>query len=83
MPGGSGCGFRGMALKMVSKGEKVQRYSYMRCMTRAMARAAVFIVVIDWYHGWATVARTGGEVIYRQNWPDMSLTIYHPTAFLV
>jgi hypothetical protein len=55
-----------MALKIVSKGEKVQRYSYMlRCMTRAMERAAVFIVMMDWYHGWAAVER--GEVIY---WED-------------
>jgi hypothetical protein len=60
-----------MALKIVSKGEKVQRYSYMlRCMTRAMERAVIFIVMMDWYHGRATVER--GEVIYRQDWPDMS-----------
>jgi hypothetical protein len=55
-----------MALEIVSKGEKVQRYSYMlRCMTRAMARAAVFIIMIYSYHGWPTVERTGGEVIYQ------------------
>jgi hypothetical protein len=48
LPGGSGCGLRGMALEIVSKGEKVHRYSYMlRCMTRAMARAAIFIVMMD------------------------------------
>jgi hypothetical protein len=73
-----------MALKIVSKGEKAQRYSYMlRCTTRAMARAAVFIVMIDWYHCSATVERTGGEVIYLQDLPDICLNIYHPTAFHV